>query len=315
MNWIKKRYDQFLLALLAIALLTCAVLIYLRVQSFGERFSDAVANVPPNNKVPPVELTKIDRAKEMLEKPPTWTNPVDQNGNATLGSLFISEPYYILGPDGTPIKPGEGALYKDSLTGNPIPNKWFLDNGLPLLTPGVALQDPDKDGFNNEDEFRAGTDPNNKDSHPPYYSKLFLKRFEKVPFRLVFKSYDGNPVGPKKDPIDKFSFQIDTLDLRQPSDFLHIGDVVPKTKFKLEKFEYKTVFNDSIKENEDASELTLVDTETGDKIVLDSTTGIIDSPDVYAIFEYEWPQPAQTDSGQETPGVRPQAGGRRYAPL
>jgi len=288
MNWIKKRYDQFLLALLAIVLLACAVLIFLRVQSFGERFSDAVATVPPNNKVPPVKLDLIDKAKEMLENPPLWTNPMDQNGKATRGSLFVSE-LYIIGPEGTPKKPDEGSLYKDSLTGKDIPNKWFLDNGLPLLTPGVALQDPDKDGFPNEDEWRAGTDPNNKESHPPYVSKLFLKRFEKVPFRLILKSYDGNP---KTDKIEKFSFQIETVDKRQPSEFLHIGEQVPNTKFKLDSFQFKEVLNKSTEEKEDASELTLVDTETGDKIVL-IYNKVIDSPDVYANFEYEWTQPTQ----------------------
>ncbi len=87
------------------------------------------------------------------------------------------------------------------------------------------MEDPDKDGFNNEDEFRAGTDPNNKESHPPYYSKLFLKRFEKVPFRLVLKGYDGDPRRTKD--YSKFSFQIDTLDLRQPSEFLNLGNMVP----------------------------------------------------------------------------------------
>jgi len=289
MNWIKKRYDQFLLALLTVALLACAVLIFLRVQSFGERFSDAVATVIPNNKVPPVPLDRIDQAKEKLQNPPEWTNPLGAKGEPARGSLFVSD-HYIINPAGTPEKPEFTNLYKDSLTGETIPSKWFLDNNLPLLTPTVAMQDPDKDGFTNEDEFRAKTDPNNKDSHPPYYTKLFLKRFEKVPFRLVLKAYDGDPK--KTKDYSKFSFQIDTLDLRQPSDFLNIGNMVPNTKFKVDKFEFKEAFNPKIEEKEDVSELTLVDTITGDKVVL-VLNKVIDSPDVFAIFEYEWTQPAQ----------------------
>ncbi|MDR3402757.1 MAG: thrombospondin type 3 repeat-containing protein [Chthoniobacter sp.] len=289
MNWIKKRYDQFLLALLTVALLACAVLIFLRVQSFGEKFSDAVATVIPNNKVPPVPLDRIDDAKEKLKAPPEWTDPKSADGKPTRGSMFVSD-HYIINAAGTPEKPEFTDLYVDSLTGKRIPSKWFLDNNLPLLDPKVAMQDPDKDGFTNEDEFRAGTDPNNKDSHPPYVSKLFLKRFEKVPFRLVFKAYDGDPKRTKD--YSKFSFQIDTLDLRQPSDFLNIGSMVPNTKFKLEKFEFKEAYNEKIQEKEDVSELTLVDTITGDKIVL-SLNKITDSPDVYANFEYEWTQPTQ----------------------
>jgi hypothetical protein len=152
------------------------------------------------------------------------------------------------------------------------------------------MQDPDKDGFTNEDEYQAKTDPNNKDSHPPYYTKLFLLKFIQVPFRLIFKSYDGDPK--KNDPIEKYSFQIDTIDLRQPSDFLKMGDTVPKTKFKLLKFEFKQAYNDKIQEQEDVSELTLVNEETGDKIVL-VYNRITNSPDVYALFVYEWPQPVQ----------------------
>jgi hypothetical protein len=119
-------------------------------------------------------------------------------------------------------------------------------------------------------------------------AKLFLKRFEKVPFRLVFKSYDGDP---KKDKLEKFSFQIETIDRRQPTEFLKIGEMVPNTKFKLETFQFKEAKNLNTGEMDDVSELTVVDTESSDKIVL-IMNKVTDSPDVYANFEYEWTQPA-----------------------
>jgi len=290
MNWIKKRYDQFLLALLAVGLLVCAVLLFLKVQSFGDNFTSAVATVPQIDKVPPVPLDKIDAAKEKLAQPPSWT-PTRENteGPPERGSLFVSQ-HYITKEGSPPEKPGKGALYKDSLTQQEIPNTWFMQYGLPLLEATVPLQDQDKDGFTNEDEWRGHTDPTNKDSHPPYYTKLFLARFIQIPFRLIFKSYDGDPK--KGDPITKFSFQIDTIDLRQPSDFLKMGEMVPNTKFKLEKFEFKEAYNPKIEDKEDVSELTLVNVDTADKIVL-IFNRITNSPDVYALFVYEWPQPAQ----------------------
>jgi hypothetical protein len=288
MNWIKKRYDQFLLALLAVGLLVCAILIFLKVQSFGEKFSDAIATVPQKNKVEPVKLERIDEAKAKLEQPPIWDVPIRSKGDEVRGSLFVAD-HYIINELGTPEKPIKGSLYNNTLTGEPILNQWFIDNGLPLLDKTVPFQDPDKDGFTNEEEWKAQTDPKNKESHPPYYSKLFLAKFVQVPFRLVFKSYDGDP---KKTKPQDFSFQIDTIDLHQPSEFLKLGDEVPHTKFKLEKFEYKTTYNKKIEETEDASELTLVNEETGEKIVL-ILTRIINSPDVYALFVYEWPQPVQ----------------------
>jgi hypothetical protein len=285
MDWIKNRYDQFALALVAVLLLVCAALLALKSQSFAEKFADALNTVVPNEKIPPLVLDRVDEAKAMLEKPASWL--IESKEPKTRGSLFVSE-RYILGPEGVPKKPKEGSLYTDSLTGKPIPNSWFLDNNLPLLDASVTQQDPDKDGFTNEDEWRESTDPNNKDSHPPYHTKLFLKQFIKVPFRLVFNAYDGDP---KKDKPDKFSFQINTVDLRQPSEFKAIGDTIPNTKYRLEKFEYKAKLNPKTGEEEDLSELTLVNTETNEPVVL-VLTRVTDSPDSYALFTYEWPPAA-----------------------
>ena len=285
MDWIKKRYDQFALALMVLLLFASSAMLVLKSQSFAEKFSDALATVAPNEKIPPLVLDRVEEAKAVLEKPAAWL--IESKEPRTRGSLFVSQ-RYILGQDGTPQKPDKGSLYTDSLTTKPIPSSWFLDNNLPLLDATVTQQDPDKDGFTNEDEWREGTDPNNKESHPGYHTKLFLKQFIKVPFRLIFNAYDGDP---KKDTPEKFSFQINTIDLHQPSEFLKIGEPVPNTKFKLEKFEYKTKLNVGTGDEEDVSELTLVNTETNEQIILVKTR-VTDSPDSYALFEYKWPPAA-----------------------
>ncbi len=86
-----------------------------------------------------------------------------------------------------------------------------------------------------------------------------------VPFRLLFNAYDGDP---KKDAPDKFSFQINTIDLRQPSEFLNLGETVTNTKWKLAKFEHKTMLNPKTGELEDVSDLTLLNTETKRTLIL-----------------------------------------------
>jgi hypothetical protein len=86
-----------------------------------------------------------------------------------------------------------------------------------------------------------------------------------TPFRLVFKSYDGDP---HKDKVEQFSFQIDTVDLKQPSSFLQLGEQIPNTQLKLSKFVYKTRLNPKSKESEDVSELTLVNVANGKTAVL-----------------------------------------------
>ena len=87
----------------------------------------------------------------------------------------------------------------------------------------------------------------------------------KAPFRLIFKAYDGDP---KIDPIKQFSFQIDTIDRRQPAEFLNMGTLIPNTHFKLLKFEFKTARNATLQEDEDASELTILNTVTKKTAVL-----------------------------------------------
>ena len=86
-----------------------------------------------------------------------------------------------------------------------------------------------------------------------------------VPFPFLFTAYAGDA---KKDGPEKMEFQINTIDLKQPADFLKIGEMVSRTKWKLTKFEIKTVRNAQTGEMDDVSELTLTHTETQAEVVL-----------------------------------------------
>jgi hypothetical protein len=112
----------------------------------------------------------------------------------------------------------------------------------------------------------------------------------RVPFRLKFSSYDGDI---KKDPKGTtFDYFLNTIDLGRRTEVLKIGDTVPTTHFKLEKFEYKMAKNPKTDEEEEVSELTVVNTETNDRAVL-IYNRIVDSPEFRVLFDYEWPEPAQ----------------------
>lgn len=309
MDWIKKHYDQFALALLALALAAVSAWLILKTQSFGDAFTAATATAPTRDKVPQLVLEPIEEAKKTLASPPQWNESDSKEAGPERlkkrGSLFVSDLYILDQQTGMPEKPGKGFIYTDSLSGKPIPNDWFVNQKLPLLDPAVPLQDPDKDGFANEDEWREGTDPNAKDSHPPYYTKLFVKKFISVPFRLVFKAYDGDP---KKPQPDADGYQVNTVDLRQPSEYLKIGEKVANTKFKLLKFEYKTQLNPNTGETEDVSELTVENIETKEPVVL-ILNRVTDSPDYFMDFVYKWPNPQKEfrvkkrqDFGLTSPG-------------
>jgi hypothetical protein len=81
--------------------------------------------------------------------------------------------------------------------------------------------------------------------------------------RLKFQAYDGD----EKEQA-KMTFQINTLDIRQPSEFLNIGDTIRNTTFKLIKFSHKDFKNSTTGENNDVSELTIVNTKTKENFVL-----------------------------------------------
>jgi hypothetical protein len=105
-----------------------------------------------------------------------------------------------------------------------------------------------------------------------------------VPFRLQFKSYDLVPNKP-----DKTTVAINPLDRGGKTVFLPIGADIPNTKFKTESFKkIEQPGKDGV--TKDVSELTVVNKETGAKVVL-PIGQIVDSPDSYAVFRYKWVQP------------------------
>jgi hypothetical protein len=290
MDWIKKNYDQFLLALAALGLLGAVIPLMQGAQNFSERFAAAMVPGMPKKNVPPLELTPVDKAAETFQAPAQW-KPSPET------SFFLVSKRYIIDPTTKGPMLASKGTHVDSLSGQAIVFQWFLDNRLDPLNVNVTTEDPDKDGFANEDEWRAKTNPNDPNSHPPYSSKLFLVSWIKVPFRLLFNAVDGNP---KKDKPEKLEFQINTVDLRQPSEFLKIGQMVSRTKFKLKSFEFKEI-PDPNAGTRDVSELTLENTETGETIVLVKEQ-VTDSPDSFGLFDYKWPQPPtqiRVKKGQE----------------
>jgi hypothetical protein len=265
MDWIKKNYEKFALLLLSIGLLGVSGYLFWSSLSFLAVFEGLKAPVNHGNKIPPLDTKSFEIAEAALQKPATWT--------LHSGSIFVSRKYLV--KDGQLVEIGGADIDEKTMLHPPVPNSWFAKYNLDILDPDILNEDPDGDGFSNLEEFLAGTDPTDKNSHPAYTTKLRLKQFIKVPFRLVYKA--------RPDPD---SFQINTVDIRQPSQILKIGDQIAGTKFKILKFVDKIV-KDSNDIEQDKSELTIQNIETGEVVVL--VYGIVvDSPDSYAYFKYLW---------------------------
>jgi hypothetical protein len=277
-NWIKRNYDQFILILVALGLLVISGFIINSAVGFQQIFAGITAQVFQNNNVPPLDMSALQQTTAALQNPARWEL------NENQGSIFVSVPYIAQGD--TLINPGaDGAVSLHP----PVPNKWIIANGLNILDGNVLNEDPDGTGFTVLDDWKDvkgdGSDsinPNDKTVHPPYWTKLRLVQYIRQPFRLLFNAYDGD----LKKPND-IDFQINTVDLNQPTQFVKIGDTIAGTKFKVIKFEYKQEVDPNTGSNTDVSELTVQNTETGDLVVL-VFEKIANSPDSYALFRYLW---------------------------
>jgi len=267
MEWIKKNYDRFLLILLAFVLVGSSGFLYWQGQQFLNSFGLVQQKVVHGSKVDPADSSALSRARESLAKAAEWKEKHQ-------GSLFVSRAYIVV-KDQAGVDQAIDPTESDICLHPPVPNKWLIDNRLDLLDVNVLNEDADGDGFSNLDEWNGKTNPQDKTSHPPYVTKLRLGRWIKVQFRLKFAAYDES------------SFQINTLDVRQPSQFVKLGEIIPGTKFKVIKFDKKTVSNPQTGAERDISELTVQHSETEEMVTLVLDT-VVNSPDSYAEFRYLW---------------------------
>jgi hypothetical protein len=154
MDWIKKNYDQGLLALLAFALIGISALLFLNANNFKEKFADAAAVPTLNRKLPELDTAAIEATKQKLDAPKLWSSGNHQN------LLFTSEPYIVENGQLKPIR--GGAFLHHTETGEEIPNEWWKQYGISVTGESILTEDPDGDGFVNQDEWKFNTDPHQK---------------------------------------------------------------------------------------------------------------------------------------------------------
>jgi hypothetical protein len=160
-----------------------------------------------------------------------------------------------------------------------VPNEWLEQFSLPIADADVLGQDADGDGFTNLDEWQGHTNPIDKNSHPDYLSKLKLKAFTEEPFRLMFSSWVADADGSQ-------TFGVNAIDLKQPTQFVKVGDSIHGTRFKIVKFTEKYQ-PDKYGTNADVSELLLEHEETKERLTLVKEKVAI-SPESVATFVYSW---------------------------
>jgi hypothetical protein len=256
---LRAQYERVAVLAAALFLLTCAFFIWRNAANFEQNFASVQTVGGGKPAAPPAKAVELASALEKLHQPPQWTF----SGRS---GLFVPEKHFI-GPTGLP------TTLQTTEVHPPVPNEWLDQFGLPIADADVLTQDPDTDGFNNLEEWQNHTNPTDKNSHPAYIVKLKMKSFTREPFRLVFASRTGD------------TFGINTSDLKEPTQFLKVGDVIRGTKFKIIDFKEKSEVN-QYGTDVDVSELALENGETGAHVSLVKEKIMI-SPESVANFVYD----------------------------
>jgi hypothetical protein len=260
MDWVREHYERALVIAAALVLFLCSVFIFRDAVRFGSDLSMMPPAPALKSASPLAKAQELEAAIEKLHQPPQWTF----GGRS---GLFVPEKHFI-GANGLP------ATLQTTEVHPPVPNEWLEQFSLPIADADVLEQDPDGDGFNNLDEWAGHTNPTDPNSHPEYYTKLKLKSATEEPFRLVFSSWVGD------------TFAVNTIDMKQPTQFLKVGDTIKGTRFKVAKFQEKYQKN-QYGTNIDVSELTLQNVETHQDLTLVKEK-VAMSPESVATFVYSW---------------------------
>jgi ankyrin repeat protein len=180
-----------------------------------------------------------------------------------------------------PLPPADAQAKQAAATNDD--RNWLKQNGLDTAAaPAVSkdsAKDDDGDGFSNEEELAAGTDPHDPNSHPPYYSRLRMKRIEGEAFPIVFDGFEG-----KKIHVTVREEGSDLPDGKAERKLdVETGERVGDTPYVAFKVRRRDVDEKDTGRPLDMSELTLANPATGQKVVLVKSMPA-NSPDATAVL-------------------------------
>ncbi len=260
----KDNYGKIALLVTSILAVSVAVFVLLRSFAFSEAFQSLGEAAGRGDKLPALNVQALTDGSKALSSPAEWA---ERRGS----SLMVSQPYLVReGVLVNPLAEGSAPIHP------PVENVWFTNNDLDILSPGILEEDTDGDKFSNLDEFNYKTDPQDPKSTPPLHLLLSLKREDRKPNRLSFRSYTED------------TFTVNTNDIRQPTQFVAIGNQINNTKLKVLSFALKSETRDlgnGTQVEKDVSELVVENIENGQKFTLIKDT-VVDTGDSTVILGY-----------------------------
>lgn len=237
MSWIKENYHIAAVAGGALVLLGLGFTSYSNAQTTKDGFTNSGGQKKENTGVDGSEIvaeleTDLDEVNKLdAQKTPTG-RPLN---------LFTSVDLYT--EDG---KHDEllDLLVIDKKVHPPIPNQWWVDHMIDPSWSDSPQRDQDGDGFTNEEEFTAKTDPNDPKSIGDLFDKLKVADVQSAMWLLEFNSVLGRGFQ------FNFKYRAEGGDLQTnrmgASDAIDTGDNffkdgVGKDRFKLLSTEKKPV--------------------------------------------------------------------------
>lgn len=151
---------------------------------------------PASEKIVAMDLALYSNAVHTLQKPPQVVLSLDNTPNflapeCRVKCVGCARPIPFSAkacPFCGKAQPEPPAVNPDAdSSGDGIPDKVKIAWGLDPRSKDDVLKDPDGDGFNYLDEYRAKTDPKDAKSHPAYATKLSVKEIKskRLPLRLT----------------------------------------------------------------------------------------------------------------------------------
>ena len=252
-SWFQEHYEKLAVVIVLVALLGSALFLWWQIGEASRALNEAsldraTIGLPPYT---PVDPDQFKPFADKLESPPQIA-PREH-------TLLVSELRVVsVNPEvPTPIPYAamvcpwtqypQPEIGQRDTTGDGIPDEWYVSFGLDPFAPTIASRDMDGDGFTVREEFEAGTSPVDPEDHPPYATRLRLRRVARRPFALRFEGIQQ--LGP-----DDIRFHLN--DLRENrSYFVREGEAIQG--YRVAEFEARRV-EEPDGRRPDASVLTLV---------------------------------------------------------
>ncbi len=167
-------YEKTILIISSLLAIGVAVFLILESQGFEESLILQQGSSKNDMNAPGTD--KVVEATETMKKKYSWLSPV-RNGKAVplnksvLLVMKEGKLFDLLLPEPKLREPMTNIFLTGDL--NKTPPEEPLAG---IFSSNVGDLDEDKDGFSNLEEFKAGTNPRDASSLPPYTDKLFLRR-------------------------------------------------------------------------------------------------------------------------------------------